>query len=79
MFQITEAEYENLKSQNAISNWGGRRKLSYAFRAKTNFHNQTYSILFFGSSIKILSTKNIATTISSTFQRERPRAIFKKG
>jgi hypothetical protein len=31
MFQITEKEFENLKSQNATSRWGGRRKLPYAF------------------------------------------------
>jgi len=31
MFLLTEKEYENLKSQNATSSWGGRRKLPYAF------------------------------------------------
>jgi hypothetical protein len=31
MFQLTEAEWNNLMSQNAISNWGGRRKKPYAF------------------------------------------------
>jgi hypothetical protein len=31
MFQITEAEFKNLKSQIATSNWGGRRNLPYAF------------------------------------------------
>ncbi|MEI6310882.1 MAG: ORF6N domain-containing protein [Bacteroidota bacterium] len=31
MFQITEFEYQNLKSQNATSSWGGRRKLPFAF------------------------------------------------
>ena len=31
MFQLTKQEYEILKSQNAISSWGGRRKLPYAF------------------------------------------------
>ncbi len=31
MFQLTEEEWENLKSQNATSSWGGRRKLPYAF------------------------------------------------
>jgi hypothetical protein len=25
MFQLTEPETQNLKSQNAISSWGGRR------------------------------------------------------
>jgi hypothetical protein len=31
MFQLTEQEFENLKSQNATSSWGGRRKLPNAF------------------------------------------------
>lgn len=31
MFVLTEKEYENLKSQNATSSWGGRRKLPSAF------------------------------------------------
>jgi hypothetical protein len=31
MFQLTETEFENLKSQIATSSWGGRRKLPYAF------------------------------------------------
>jgi hypothetical protein len=31
MFQLTEAEWENLMSQNATSSWGGRRKLPYVF------------------------------------------------
>lgn len=31
MFQLTEIEYENLKSQNATSSWGGSRKLPYVF------------------------------------------------
>jgi hypothetical protein len=31
MFQLTEVEWENLKSQFATSSWGGRRKLPFAF------------------------------------------------
>ena len=31
MFQLNKEEFENLKSQNATSRWGGRRKLPYAF------------------------------------------------
>jgi hypothetical protein len=31
MFQLTKRELKNLKSQFAISSWGGRRKLPYAF------------------------------------------------
>lgn len=31
MFSLTKAEYITLKSQNATSSWGGRRKLPMAF------------------------------------------------
>jgi len=31
MFQLTQAEYANLKSQIVTSSWGGRRKLPLAF------------------------------------------------
>jgi hypothetical protein len=31
MFQLTENEFENLRSQNATSSWGGRRVAPYAF------------------------------------------------
>jgi ORF6N domain len=31
MFTLSAKEYENLKSQNATSSWGGRRKLPNAF------------------------------------------------
>ncbi|MEE8057513.1 MAG: ORF6N domain-containing protein [Pseudomonadales bacterium] len=31
MFQLTEEEYNILRSQNGISRWGGRRYMPYAF------------------------------------------------
>jgi hypothetical protein len=31
MFQLTESEFENLRSQIVTSSWGGRRSLPYAF------------------------------------------------
>lgn len=31
MFQLTDVEVQNLKSQNATSSWGGNRKPPYAF------------------------------------------------
>ena len=31
MFQLNEDEFKILISQNAISSWGGRRKLPFAF------------------------------------------------
>ncbi len=35
MFQLTDAEFKNLKSQNVISSgWGGRRYAPYAFTEK---------------------------------------------
>lgn len=31
MFQLTEKEFSDLKSQNVTSSWGGRRTLPYVF------------------------------------------------
>ncbi len=31
MFQLSKEEFDNLKSQNVTSSWGGRRKAPYAF------------------------------------------------
>ncbi|MEX0996161.1 MAG: ORF6N domain-containing protein [Flavobacteriaceae bacterium] len=31
MFQLTNDEWKNLKSQNATSNWGGRRSIPFVF------------------------------------------------
>ena len=31
MFQLTNKEFDNLKSQSVISSWGGTRKLPFAF------------------------------------------------
>jgi len=31
MFQLTEEQWENLKSKNTTSSWGGRRTLPYVF------------------------------------------------
>src|SRR5438445_748006 len=31
MFTLTQKDYENLKSQNATSSWGGRRNMPIAF------------------------------------------------
>ncbi len=31
MFRLSKKEWENLKSQNATSSWGGRRKLPFVF------------------------------------------------
>ena len=31
IFQLTQEEYSQLKTQKAASNWGGRRKLPYVF------------------------------------------------
>ena len=45
MFQLTQEEFENLKSQFATSSWGGRRKLPYAFTELCkDLHNSVYVI-----------------------------------
>lgn len=36
MFQLTEKEFKNLKSQIVTSSWGGTRKLPYAFTKPSN-------------------------------------------
>ena len=34
MFELTAEEYENFKSQNVMSSWGGSRRISKAFTEK---------------------------------------------
>ena len=41
MFQLTQEEFENLKSQFATSSWGGRRKLPHAFTGCCNAFRST--------------------------------------
>jgi hypothetical protein len=44
MFQLTQEEFENLKSQFATSSWGGRRKLPHAFTELCKaLHNSVYA------------------------------------
>ena len=45
MFQLSQKEFDNLKSQIATSSWGGRRKLPYAFTELCkDLHNSVYVI-----------------------------------
>ncbi|TDD99629.1 ORF6N domain-containing protein [Flavobacterium cellulosilyticum] len=53
MFQLTENEFQKLKSQVATSSWGGTRKLPYAFTE--------HGVLLLSSVIN--STKAIQTNI----------------
>jgi hypothetical protein len=53
MFQLTESEFENLKSQIATSSWGGSRTLPFAFTE--------HGILMLSSVLK--SDKAIQTNI----------------
>jgi hypothetical protein len=53
MFQLTENEFENLKSQIATSSWGGNRKLPFVFTE--------HGILMLSSVLK--SDKAIQTNI----------------
>ena len=49
MFQLTNDEMINLKSQFATSSWGGKRKLSYAFTEQGLFqfsNNTCYPMSF---------------------------------
>ncbi len=51
MFQLSQKEFDNLKSQIATSSWGGRRKLPYAFPklCKASYNLEKKNYLFAGS------------------------------
>ena len=55
MFQLTKEEFDNLKSQNATSSWGGRRSLLFAFTE--------HGVLMLSSVLK--SKKSIEANIQS--------------
>lgn len=47
MFQISEEEWQNLKSQNVTSRWGGRRTPPYVFREQgVAMLSYVYNLIF---------------------------------
>lgn len=63
MFQLTEIEWENLKSQSVISTWGGRRKLPYAFTE--------HGVLMLSSVLKSKKAVQVNIQIMRVFTRIR--------
>jgi len=63
MFQLTEIEFENLKSQFATSSWGGRRKLPYAFTE--------YGVLMLSSVLNSDKAINVNIQIMRIFTKIR--------
>ncbi len=60
MFQLNENEFKNLMSQNAISSWGGTRKLPYVFTEQGVYMLATV----LKSGIAVDATKQIMRTFT---------------
>jgi ORF6N domain len=69
MFQLNEKEWENLKSQNATSSWGGRRKLPYAFTEHGVL--MLSSVLNSDRAIQVPNNANICKAQSNVNDKQR--------
>ena len=75
MFQLTQEEYEILKSQFATSSWGGRRHLPYAFTEQgiSMLSAVLHSKIAIKTSIQIINTfvqmRKFLQANHNTFQR----------
>ncbi len=67
MFQLTKDEFENLKSQNATSSWGGKRKLPYAFTEQ--------GVYMLSTVLKSKIATKVTVNIMRTFTKLREFAI----
>ena len=63
MFQLTEIEFQNLKSQIVTSSWGGTRKLPYAFTE--------HGVLMFSSVLKSDKAIQVNIQIMRIFTKVR--------
>ncbi len=70
MFQLTENEFENLKSQFATSSWGGRRKLPYVFTE--------YGVLMLSSVLNSKKAISINIQIVRIFTQMREMLLANK-
>ncbi len=70
MFQLTKEEFDNLKSQNATSSWGGRRKLPYAFTE--------HGVLMLSSVLKSKKSIEVNIQIMRVFTRMRELLLSQK-
>ena len=70
MFRLTEAEYEDLKSQNATSSWGGRRTLPMAFTE--------YGVLMLSSVLNSQTAIQVNIRIIRVYTRLRESLLTNK-
>ncbi len=63
MFQLTQEEFQNLKSQTVISSWGGRRYTPYAFTE--------HGALMLSSVLRSKKAVDVSIAIVETFVRLR--------
>lgn len=63
MFQLNDEEFANLRSQNVISSWGGRRYPPYAFTE--------HSALMLSSVLRSKQAVDVSIAIVQTFVRLR--------
>lgn len=67
MFQLTQQEWQNLKSHNATTSWGGRRTSPYCFTE--------HGVLMLSSVLKTDLAAKVNITIMRTFVAMRQYAL----
>lgn len=67
MFQLTDEEWQNLKSQFAASSWGGKRKLPYVFTE--------YGTLMLSNVLNSKRAINVSIQIIKVFDKLKQYAI----
>lgn len=67
MFQLTDEEWQNLKSQFATSSWGGKRKLPYVFTE--------YGTLMLSNVLNSKRAINVSIQIIKVFDKLKQYAI----
>ncbi|MEA3553523.1 MAG: ORF6N domain-containing protein [Campylobacterota bacterium] len=67
IFQLTKIEFENLKSQNATSSWGGTRKLPHVFTEQ--------GVYMLATVLKSKVATNVTLNIMRTFTKMREFAL----
>lgn len=70
MFQLTKDEFENLKSQNATSSWGGTRKLPHVFTEQ--------GVYMLATVLKSKVATEVTINIMRTFTKLREFALTYK-
>ena len=70
MFQLTDEQWKNLKSQNVTSSWGGRRTLPYVFTEQ--------GVAMLSSVLKSSVAINVNTQIIRVFTKMREMLLTHK-